>query len=112
MSDFSIAPIYDEKGDVALLMPEAGDITALKSTESALREKEQEIRTLVEHTPDGMIRYDRNLRRIYVNPAVARFSSVTPGEPADNPLYATDAALYERSLREAFRTGRGSEIEI
>ena len=34
--------------------------------------KEQEFRAIVENAPDQIIRYDRNFRRAYVNPAVVR----------------------------------------
>ncbi len=45
------------------------DITARKSAEIALRESEQEFKTLVENTPDIIARFDRNYRYVFVNKA-------------------------------------------
>ncbi|WFR98018.1 hypothetical protein [Rhizobium tumorigenes] len=46
VSDFSLTPIFDEDGTVAFLMPEANDITALKTTQEELVRREREIRSL------------------------------------------------------------------
>src|SRR5258706_16114239 len=40
-----------------------------KRAEAALHAKEQQFRAIVENAPDQIIRYDREFRRTYVNPA-------------------------------------------
>jgi PAS domain S-box-containing protein len=45
------------------------DITERKQADELLRKREQEFRTLAENLPDLVVRYDRNCRRTYVNPA-------------------------------------------
>jgi len=44
----------------------------LRSSNRLLRKSELEFRTLVEHSPDMIMRYDRDCRQIYVNPAYQR----------------------------------------
>jgi PAS domain S-box-containing protein len=48
------------------------EVAERKQAEALLYAKEQEFRAIVENAPDHIIRYDRNFRRSYVNPAVAR----------------------------------------
>src|SRR5258706_8067668 len=43
-----------------------------KRAEAALHAKEQQFRAIVENAPDQIIRYDREFRRTYVNPAVLK----------------------------------------
>ncbi len=45
------------------------DISALVESREKLQVREKEFRALAEHSPDIIVRYDRNYQRIYVNPA-------------------------------------------
>lgn len=63
-------PECDEHGHVNGLIATISDITRLRRTEEQLHRREQEFKTLVENSPDGISRIDRNMRHIYVNPAV------------------------------------------
>ncbi len=54
------------------------DITRQKKVEEALRQREQEFKTLVENSPDIIHRYDHQLRHIYVNPAVWQIMGQPP----------------------------------
>jgi PAS domain S-box-containing protein len=65
------------------------DITARRLTEERLRKSEQEFRTLAENSPDGVIRYDLDCRRIYVNPVYYRASGLTAGQILHTPLEDT-----------------------
>lgn len=91
------------------------DNTERKSAEKTLRMREQEVRSLVERTPDGIIRYDRHLRRMFVNPAAARFLGHPPekllGVSIENgPLL--DKTGYRALLEKIFETGQEMEIEL
>ncbi len=54
--------------------------TERRQMEQALIVREQEYRTLVENIPDLIVRYDTDLRRIYVNPAWEKASGFTSGK--------------------------------
>jgi|GEM_PF-1466617 len=91
------------------------DITARKKAEDALRSREQEARTLLDHSPDRIIRYDRQLRRVYVNFAAAETIGVSPGEGfgsllGESPLL--DKASYRALLEKVMETGQEAEKEV
>jgi diguanylate cyclase (GGDEF)-like protein/PAS domain S-box-containing protein len=92
------------------------DVSNLKSTEQTLREREQEIRTLVDNIPDGMVRYDRDLHRVYLNPAMAKFIgedvATLVGTTLDAPRRVSDPGAYKAKLQETFKTGQSGEIEV
>src|SRR5207244_4023416 len=52
----------------------------------AIRAREREFRTLAEHTPDFIVRWDRELRRVYVNPAFAAAMGTAPEQLVDCAL--------------------------
>jgi PAS domain S-box-containing protein len=87
-----------------------------KKAERQLLASEQLFRALVENSPDFIARYDRELRRIYVNPAIQKLfggqtESVIGKTPADqSPLYAPQ--VYMDNLRQAIETGAESTAEI
>ena len=89
-----------------------------KRAEEALRAREQEFRTLAENLPDVLIRYDREGRRTYVNPAMERRYAVTAGQfmgktlREDNPTGMTTTETYQRALEHTLATGERSEVEV
>ena len=52
------------------------DITQRKIDEALLRQQEQNVRTLIENAPDIIARFDRDLRRIYINPAIESVTGI------------------------------------
>ncbi len=93
--------------------------------ETMVAEREREFRTIVEHSPDIIIRYDRTLRRVYVNPVFAALAGGEKGaagligqRPRELPLSSdailsggVDAVVFEAKLEEVFRTGENLEFE-
>jgi PAS domain S-box-containing protein len=69
-------PEKDEEGTVVSVLAIARDITRLRMAELALSDSERAFRTLAENAPDPIIRYDRALRRIYVNPEFLRVTGL------------------------------------
>ncbi|MDX1810281.1 MAG: PAS domain S-box protein [Sulfurospirillaceae bacterium] len=94
------------------------DITERKRQEELLRQKEQEFRTLAENSPDVIVRYDSNLKRVYANPAYAKINNMpvdevlgkTPEEKAGR--IAPMATAFEAKLKEVIKTGQNAEMEI
>lgn len=104
----SATPVFENdqfSGSFAMLT----DITARKNAEMQLASSEQLFRTLVEHSPDYIVRYDRDLQRIYINPALQEQFSVSHEEaighsrPDASPVI--DPARYMTHVRQAIETG-------
>lgn len=53
------------------------DITAHKNAAELLKKSEREFRTLAENSPDVIVRYDSELRRVYTNPAYEATTGVS-----------------------------------
>lgn len=98
-------------GRVVELQGIGHDVTKRKLAEEDLMRSEREFSTLVENSPDIISRLDRDLRYIYISPALERISGVatyefigkTPGEIA---LSGFDWRALESGCREAILTGQ------
>ncbi len=94
------------------------DITERKQMEQALAVREQEYRTLLENIPDLLVRYDPDLRRIYVNPAWEKASGLSAGDvinvpAADIPkVPKPTVAEYTAKLGKVLETGTPQAIEF
>jgi PAS domain S-box-containing protein len=70
------------------------DITEKAWADAELRKREEEYRALVENSPDVVIRFDRSLRCVYVNPALA-------GAPGLHPVIGYGRMLGDDDRRAA-----------
>ena len=111
-------PEHDSEGRVVSVLGVARDITWLRAMETALRDSERAFRTLAENAPDPIIRYDRECRRIYVNPEFERVCGLDAatllGRKAGKVLHAP-AAISRRfrdKLRTVMRTGIAAKFEL
>jgi len=100
------------------------DITArkeielqLRKHEASLRESEKRFRTLAEHAPDIIARFDRQFRHLYVNPRPEAAS----GHTRERLLGKSNAelgfpprlvALWHWGLEKVFATGRPEDLEF
>jgi PAS domain S-box-containing protein len=111
-------PEHDSAGHVVSVLSVGRDITQLRAMETALRDSERAFRTLAENAPDPIIRYDRQCRRIYVNPEFQRVCGLDAtqllGRKAGRVLAAP--ALIERrfrnKLRAVMKTGVAAKFEL
>ncbi len=86
-----------------------------KQIEERLRASECEFRTLAEHSPEMIVRYDRDCRRIYINPAYERQTGIpletawdkTPGEVGKAQM-SSDA--YMARLKRVMDSGEPDHI--
>lgn len=92
------------------------EIDERKKTEQALQERERQYRTLAEHTPDTIARYDRQCRRMYANSKLIeelggdleRILNRTPAEYPGGP--AVDA--YQACIARVFAEARPMNYEL
>ena len=75
--DFIYAPMFDEGGRVTGVFCQGQDVTmaeaaqqATKETQARLKERERELRSLADNSPDMIARFDSQLRYVFVNAAV------------------------------------------
>ncbi|AFZ17632.1 PAS domain S-box [Allocoleopsis franciscana PCC 7113] len=111
-----VGPIQQE-GEVIAAMVISTDITERKQAEELLHLREQEFRALVEHSPDLIVRFDPQLRHLYVNPAVER----STGIPRQTFIGKTNQELgmpqelvagWNKVLLEVLATGQEGMIEF
>lgn len=101
----------DENGNPIKITGFIQDVTKRKQAENALNRKEQEYRTLVDNIPDLIVRYDKELKRIYVNPAWEKKSGLKAEEvlniQAENIPKVPFPAVpeYTEKLSYVFETG-------
>ena len=81
------------------------------------RNSEQDFRRIAEHAPNIIIRFDRQLRHLYVNPAVEAKMGMTPQQMigkthAELGLPDEIAGFWTNSLKKVFDSGEADLIEF
>jgi len=108
--------VYGADGQPQLVIGMVEDITQRKAAEAALHQREEEFRALVENSPDGIIRCDRQFRFLYVNPAIITLS----GLPNTAFLGKTSqeigfpdflVTLWHGAMERVFTTGQEQTLE-
>ncbi|MEG3846469.1 PAS domain S-box protein [Microcoleus sp. herbarium19] len=111
------SPMFSDSGQLIGYVGTVRDVTERQQAQAALETREQQLRTLLENTPDAIIRTDKELRYTYVNQAVAR----SQGKPVSFFLGKTSQALgtppelcqkWDETLRKVLETGREEIIEF
>lgn len=93
------------------------DITERKKAEADLQRREQDFKTLADNAPDLVVRFDRKLRHLYVNPATEAITGLksqdfigkTNKELGVPPLLET---IGSRALRRVLKTGQPEIVEF
>ncbi len=94
----------------------ARDITDRKRAEEAMRESRERFRVLAENIPDLITRFDRDLRLLYVNPAVSERTGL-PGEAlvgrtaSEYGASPAAACRWELAAREVLESGEPRRFE-
>jgi PAS domain S-box-containing protein len=115
---FNKAPFSDRQGAIIGLIGTVLDITARKRAEEALAVREQQYRTLVENLRELIVRYDKDLRRVYVNPAWEKASGLSAADvvnkpPADMPGVRCPVDVgYLEKLKRVLSTGTPQAVEF
>ena len=105
-------------GDTRYLLALVRDISERKQLEAELAARERQFRTLAEHIPDLIVRYDTDLRRTYVNPAWEKSSGLSAAEVVNVPMTAIPRVPrptnggYVEGLRRVLASGNPETIEF
>lgn len=124
--DFSVKPVFDERGEVFLLIPEGRDISELKVAQAALEKSRDRLEMLVadqqfvlDNINDFIYRHDLNGQFLYVSPSVKRITGFDPLEWSGNYADTLTSSPLNQFVKaytdEAIRTGIAHEpyeIEI
>jgi PAS domain S-box-containing protein len=78
--DFSLKPLYADTGSIIYLIPEGRDITDLKNRETAIREREEQLRLYLQRLPIACILWGTDYRVQSWNPAAERIFGFTEAE--------------------------------
>jgi PAS domain S-box-containing protein len=108
---------YDATQECWVVTSVGVDITDRKQAEEALRQREQEIRALVENAPDIICRVDRQFRFAYVNPRLA----IETGIPTEAWIGKNELEMgypeaqilpWYEVLRQVFLTGQECTYDL
>jgi len=92
------------------------DTTTTREMERLLRRHSQEFQALVDNAPDVIVRFDRDLRYLYANPANELAIGVEQGECLGKTwdelgLPAEAATAWQHGAREVFARGEATTVE-
>lgn len=107
----TINPVFDGQGKPQYLIGSTVDVSEHTKFEQESRELENKFRSLAENSPDMIVRYDRDLRRTYVNPSWEKATGIPANialhnTPVELPgLMAAKSSGYQQRLRYVLETG-------
>lgn len=115
--DWTLTPIRRDGDQVQGLVLSLVDVTDRVRAAEILRKGKREFESLAEHLPDIVARFDRNLRHVYVNPAVERVTGLSQEAylgKTNRELGMPEelCAFWDEETRRVFDTGRVRTIEF
>lgn len=112
----TLIPVKEIDGRVCRIVAIARDVTEQRKIDKLRYERERDFRTLVENSPDVVVRYDRNFRRIYINrmpfpdvPLSAWLGKTIDESGGTDPV---PVELRRQRLEAVFTTGKQQEYEF
>ncbi|MGH8807007.1 MAG: PAS domain-containing hybrid sensor histidine kinase/response regulator [Noviherbaspirillum sp.] len=110
-------PELDERGEVKGLVAAINDITRLRHAEEALQRREREFKALVENSPDIISRIGRDMRHLYVNPAIESLANVEAAAylgktKAEIGLPKAVVRAWDDAAKAAFATGIEQRLDF
>ena len=103
----TITPVLDRTGDIEYFVAIKNDITERKKTEIALKESEEKLRNIIEHSNEMFYIHDTNHVVKYVSPQTEEFLGYTQEEmlvkwtelTTDNPINQKGFELTEKAIK-------------
>ncbi len=113
----SVSPLHDSEGNLIGSVHVARDINERKQAEEALIRSENKFRTLAENSTDIIVRFDRQNRHIYANPAAEEPYARSPEEiigktHGELGMAPEKAKFWERHHENVFATGKPETMEF
>ncbi|MEG3895492.1 MULTISPECIES: PAS domain S-box protein [unclassified Microcoleus] len=111
------SPMFSDSGELIGHVGTVRDVTERQQAQAALSSSEQQLRTLLENTPDIIIRTDKELRYMYVNKAV----EISQEKPLSFFLGKTSQEIgmppdlcqvWDETVHKVLETGREEIIEF
>ncbi|MFZ3136802.1 MAG: PAS domain S-box protein [Thermodesulfovibrionales bacterium] len=107
--EVSVSPVLDETGKVTMVIQHVRDITERKRSEQVLKETEQKLRNIIEHSNELYYVHDTNQVLSYVSPQSLQVLGYTPDEMMiEWTRLTTDNPTNEKGIEitlEALKTG-------
>ena len=109
--------LIDESGTIVSILSFARDITEHHRTQEELHQREQEFSALAENSTDIIVRFDRQLRHLYINKEIERATGTPPSEfigKSNRELGMSPhlCNLWDEACVKVFRTGKQETIEF
>jgi len=109
--------LKDTNGRTVGLLCIGQDVTARAQAEEALRSSERKFRALAENSVDTIMRFDRQHRHLYVNPAVEQATGIAPelfiGKTHRELEFPEPlCALWQEAIEKVFKTGSVNRIDF
>lgn len=111
-------PVFKTNNELLGVLGIARDITKEIQQAEMLKKSEREYRTLAQHAEIPIYRYDENLQRIYVNPAVEKLTGKTVQELINKGLVETSLVDDEykpkitKSIQKVFKEAKTDSLEV
>jgi len=109
--------LFDSGGSPIRFLGITQDMTERRRLEETLRQREQEVSTVLDDTPDAILRFDRQLRFRYVNATAVRISGTAREDfigktfqELSRPQELID--LWTPLLRRVFDKGESGRVEF
>jgi len=98
--------LRDEQGKITSILSSGEDITQQKHAERKLKESEEELRTILNASPDMIMKVDTNLRIFWANKACLDMNPDAIGEPCYKAYIDKEEPCENCPCKRAMKTGQ------
>ncbi|MCA6504026.1 MAG: PAS domain S-box protein [Pseudanabaena sp. M135S2SP2A07QC] len=113
--DFSLRPIFNESGQIKLLIPEGRDLREAKRRELELKQSEQRFTSLATAAPVGIFRTDNEGNCLYVNKRWCEIAGLSAADAAGfgwiSGIHPNDRELVSAEWNDAVQANRPFYLE-